>query len=116
MTMFASLPPIPHPPLTFGPVAPELVLVGTALALMLVDALAPRTPSRLQAGIALAGVLGAALAAILLWYWDGTPVVLGGMVAADRFAQFFGLVILAAAALAILLSQHYFERTGEWRG
>ena len=108
--------PIPHPPLTFGPIAPELVLVGTALALMLVDALSPRTPSHVQAGIAFAGVAGAAVAAILLWNWGGAPVVLGGMVAADRFAQFFGLVILAAAALAIPLSQHYLDRTGEWRG
>jgi NADH-quinone oxidoreductase subunit N len=112
----AALAPIPHPPLSFGPLAPELILVGTALLLMLIDALRPATPRRAQAAIAFAGIAGAGVAAMLLWNWGGQPVVLGGMVAADRFAVFSRLVILAAAALSVPLSQHYLERTGEWRG
>ncbi len=111
-----ALPPIPHPPLTFGPVAPELILVGMALVLMLVDALSPKTPPRVHAWLALAGIAGAAIASVILWNWNGAPVVLGGMVSTDRFAVFFRLVILACAALAVPLSQHYLERTGEWRG
>jgi NADH-quinone oxidoreductase subunit N len=114
--LLAAGPPIPHPPLSFGPLAPELVLTGMALVLMLVDALAPQVPSRVHAWLALAGIAGAAVAAAILWNWHGQPVVLGGMVAADRFAVYFRLVILAAAALAVPLSQHYLERTGEWRG
>ncbi|MGH2695893.1 MAG: NADH-quinone oxidoreductase subunit NuoN, partial [Actinomycetota bacterium] len=42
--------------------------------------------------------------------------VLGGMVAVDRFALFFRLVILGCAALGVLLGAHYLERTGEGRG
>lgn len=112
----APAPPIPHVPLVFGPLAPELVLVGTALVLMLVDALRPLTDRRLLAGAALLGVLGAAGASLALWFWHGRPVVLGGMVEADRFAVFFRLVILGVAALGVLLSQYYLERAGEERG
>jgi NADH-quinone oxidoreductase subunit N len=38
------------------------------------------------------------------------------MVATDDFALFFRLVILGSAAVAVLLSAHYLERTGEARG
>src|SRR6266702_1905835 len=96
----------PLAPITFGPLAPELILVGTALVLMLVDALQPKTDRRAVAAVAFAGVLGAAAASISLWFWHGRPLVLGGMIEADRFAVFFRLVILGVAALAVLLSQH----------
>jgi NADH-quinone oxidoreductase subunit N len=114
--IIAAVAPIPHPPLTFGPVAPELILVGVALVLMLVDALSPRTPKRVHAWIALAGIVGSGVASALLWNWHGAPVALGGMVAADHFAVFLRLVILSLAALAVPLGQHYLEGTGEWRG
>ncbi len=112
----APLAPIPHPPLSFGPLSPELALIGTGLLLMLVDALTPAAPRRLHAAIAFAGITGAGVADALLWNWHGQGVVLGGMVAADRFAVFLRMVILVVAALAIPLSQHYLERTAEWRG
>jgi NADH-quinone oxidoreductase subunit N len=53
---------------------------------------------------------------VALWFWDGTPVVLGNMVAADRFAVFLRLVLLGVAAIAVLLSYHYLERADEARG
>src|SRR5207247_8463775 len=79
-----TLRPIPHVPLTFGPLGPELILVGTALSLMILDALRPRLPHWTYAGTSLAGIAAAAGYAVSLWSWDGAPVVLGGMVAADR--------------------------------
>ena len=115
-SLLAAGAPIPHPPLTFGPVAPELILVGVALALMLLDALSPRTPKRVHAWIAFAGIVGAIVASALLWNWHGQNVVLGGMVAADRYAVFLRFVILGIALLAVPLAQHYLEETGEWRG
>ncbi len=114
--LLAAGAPIPHPPLTFEPVAPELILVGVALALMLLDALSPRTPKRTHAWIAFAGVVAAIVESALLWNWHGQKVVLGGMVAADRYAVFLRFVILGIALLAVPLAQHYLERTGEWRG
>ena len=110
------LPPIPHPPLSFGPLAPELILIGVACLLMLLDALRPATPARLHAALAFLGIAAAAGDAIALWFWKGSPEVLGGMVAVDHFAVFFRLVLLANAALAVFLSQSYLEAAGEWRG
>ncbi len=105
-----------HPPLSFGPVAPELVLVGVGLALLLLDAVFPRVSHGALALATLAGLAGAAGAATSLWHWHGPLTVLGGMVAADRFAVFARLVVLMVAAVGVLLGYHYFERNGEARG
>ncbi len=105
-----------HPPIVLQPIGPELVLVGTAVALMLLDALSPRRDQRPLVLLSLAGLAGAAAFSISLWTWKGPRSVLGGMVAADQFAQFFTLVILAVAALAVLLSYHYLDRADEARG
>ena len=53
---------------------------------LLYEAFARRLPRRRPPGIALVGLLGAAVAAWRLWDWSAEPVVLGGAVAADRFA------------------------------
>ncbi len=105
-----------HPPLNFGPVAPELILVGTALVVMLIDALSPSEDQRPLALLSLAGVAAAAATSILFWSWSGPATVLGGMVAADRFAVFFRLVLLSVSAIGILLAYHYLDRAGEARG
>jgi len=112
----ALLHPIPHVPLVFGPVAPELILVGTAVVVMMLDALQPRVGPHALAAVSLAGILGAIGYSASLWSWNGAPVVLGGMVEADRFAVFFRFVLLGVAALAVLLSQHYLDRADEARG
>src|SRR5947207_15696924 len=99
-----------HPPISFGPVAAELVLVGAGLVLLLVDAIFPRVPHSALALATLAALAGAAAASAWLWHWHGPLTVLGGMVAADRFAVFERMVILAVAAVGVLLGYHYFRR------
>ena len=105
-----------HPPLSFGPLGPELILVGTAIVLMLLDALVPTEDQRPAVFLSLAGVAVAAAWSVHLWSWKGPATVLGGMVAADRFSVFFRLVLLGVAAIAILLSYHYLDRAHEARG
>jgi NADH-quinone oxidoreductase subunit N len=105
-----------HPPLNFEPVAPELILVGVALVLMILDALRPDPDQRPMVLLSLAGVAAAAAASVKLWFWKGAATVLGGMVAADKFTVFFRLVILGVAGIGILLSYHYLDRAGEARG
>jgi NADH-quinone oxidoreductase subunit N len=88
------------------------------MVILLVDAARPTRDQRLLAGAAMLGILGAGGFVIRQW---GVPAadeltVLGGMVAVDRYALFFRLVLLASAALAVLLSAHYLARTGEGRG
>jgi NADH-quinone oxidoreductase subunit N len=109
-----------HPPLVFKPVAPELILVGAAIVLLLMDALRPRDDQRPLALLALGGIAGAAAYSIYLWSWVGKAgrpaAVLGNMVAADKFAVFLRLIVLAVAAIGVLLSYHYLDRADEARG
>lgn len=106
---------IQTPSIVLGPIVPELILVGAALAILLLDAVRPSADQRPIALIALAAV--AAAAAVALGQWGEAPrTVLGGMVAADRYAVFFQLLLLGVAAVGIVLSSHYLERTGEGRG
>src|SRR5919197_2020835 len=107
---------LPHPPLQFKPIAPELVLIGAGLFIMLFDAMSPARQHASLAMLSLAGVAAAAAFSVSLWRWSGPPTVLGGMVAADKFAVFLRLVLLAIAALAVVLSYHYLERADEVRG
>ena len=111
---------LPHPPLIFKPVVPELILVGTAIVLLLMDALTPSKDQRPLALLSLAGIAGAAAYSVYLWRWTERPghpaTVLGGMVAADQFAVFFRLVLLGVAAIGVLLAYHYLDRADEARG
>ena len=45
-----------------------------------------------------------------------TGPYLGHMVAADKFAIFLRLVLLAVAAVGVILSYHYLDRANEARG
>jgi NADH-quinone oxidoreductase subunit N len=112
---------VTHPPLDFGPLLPELVLVAGGLTLLLVEAIFKRLSHTWLAAGAFVTILAAGWASVWLWSW--TPrgfqrdsAVLGGMVAADRFSVVARLVLLAVAAIGIAFGHHYFRRTGEDRG
>src|SRR6266566_2900534 len=111
---------LPHPPLIFKPVVPELILVGTAIVLLLMDALTPRQDQRPLALLSLAGIAAAAAYSMYLWTWVAQPghsvPYLGGTVAGDKFAVFLRLVLLAVAAVGVILSYHYLDRANEARG
>ncbi len=80
---------------------PELILVGMALALILVA-------RRIRSGpVAVVGTVLAALAAVLVSVWfrpDGTTTGFGGMITLDGYSQFFKVLIAATLAMAALLS------------
>jgi NADH-quinone oxidoreductase subunit N len=120
LALLAQAPVVSHPPLQFQPVVPELILAGVAVIILLLDALRPSDDQRRLAFLSMAGIAAAAAYTVYLWSWvarpDGPTAVLGEMVAADRFAVFFRLVLLGVAGLSILLSSHYLERAGEFRG
>ena len=104
-----------HPPLDFWPLAPELILTGTAIVVLLAGAFMPRAGRGGLLMLSLAGVAGAAAASIVLWDWSGEPTILGGMVATDRFAVVARLILLGVTAIGLLYGYHYFERSGEER-
>ena len=120
LTFLAQAPAAPRAispgPIHLGPVAPELILIGTAVVLMLLDALRPSRDQRPFLALSLIGCLAAGAYSVYLWFWRGPNTVLGGMVAADKFAVFFRLVLVGIAAVAAVLSYHYLGRAGEARG
>jgi NADH-quinone oxidoreductase subunit N len=109
---------MPTPDLNLGPILPELVLSGGAMVILVVDAARPIRDQWVLAGSALVVVVAAGAVAVRQWFVPpaGELTVLGGMVAVDRYALFFRMVILASAALALVFSAHYLRRTREGRG
>jgi NADH-quinone oxidoreductase subunit N len=82
-------------------VVPELILVGMAVALILVA-------RRIQgARVAVVGTVLAALTAPLVSGWllsRGAEIGFGGMITLDGYSQFFKVLIAASLALTALLS------------
>jgi NADH-quinone oxidoreductase subunit N len=112
------MPDLRAPELVLTPILPELILAGTAILVLLLDAVRPSRDQRFVVVLSLVGILAAAIPAgrqLRFGFTEGLTV-LGGMVATDDFALFFRLLILGSAAVAVLLSAHYLARTGEARG
>jgi NADH-quinone oxidoreductase subunit N len=110
--------PIQPPDLNLLPILPELILAGTGMLILLADAARPTREGRPMAVVAMAGILAAGVVVVRQWHVPPAEElsVLGGMVAVDRYALFFRLVILASAAIGVLFAAHYLGRTGEGRG
>ena len=94
---------------------PELILVGTALALILVARRIQKAP--VIASVTVVAALAAASASV--WLLSGGPKTgFGGMITLDGYSQFFKILIASALALATLLSVRRFHtghvRSGEY--
>ncbi|MFN2224921.1 MAG: NADH-quinone oxidoreductase subunit N, partial [Anaerolineae bacterium] len=105
---------IPVPTFDFLVVAPEIVVLITALLVMVVDLVLGREQKGRLAWIALVGVVAAG--ALSYYLWDGSNPTLHDMLAADGYALFLNLAIVVAAALAILFSLEYTGRAGLAQG
>jgi NADH-quinone oxidoreductase subunit N len=91
-------------------ILPELVLTAGALLVLIVDVALPRSSRG-----ALAWVTMAVLAATLISLVPFTGVrveVAHGLIAVDRFAIFFDILFLIAAALTVLMSTRYLQVEG----
>ena len=85
---------------------PELILVGTALALLLAARRIQKAPW------AAAATVLAALTATLAsaWLWSDDPkIAFAGMITLDSYSQFFKVLIAAALALVVLLSMRWVD-------
>ena len=90
-------------------ILPELVLTGGALLVLIADVLMPRQARTL--GVITLLVIGAT--ALALTPFGSTEVeVSNGLMAVDRFALFFKVVFLIAAAMTVLMSMSYLEVEG----
>jgi NADH-quinone oxidoreductase subunit N len=92
---------------------PELVLTAGALLLLIVDVLLPKriTSKSGPLGWVALGVLAATLYALTPFAATHVEVA-RGLMAVDRFAFFFKVVFLVAAAITVLMSFRYLEIEG----
>ena len=90
-------------------ILPELVLTGGALLLLICDVLLPRR-SKALGWIALL-VIGATTASLAPFTSTHVEVA-HGLLAVDRFALFFKIIFLIAAAITVLISMKYLEIEG----
>src|SRR4051812_8774469 len=94
-------------------ILPELVLTAGALLVLVADVALPRGSRATHAALAwlTLAVIAATLAS--LYPFVNTRVeVAHGLIAVDRFALFFKIVFLTAAALTVLMSIGYLEVEG----
>jgi NADH-quinone oxidoreductase subunit N len=95
--------------------APELVLAGGILVLLVATALTPRTRQAWLSWLGLAVIAASALT--LASMPGGQPVnVAKGLLAFDAFATFFKAIFLIAGALTLLLSVRYLDTEGSRHG
>jgi NADH-quinone oxidoreductase subunit N len=90
-------------------ILPEIVLTTAALVLLVADVMLPRG-SRLLAWVTLAGLAATLLSMIPLV--NAQVEVSNGLIAVDKFAFFFKVIFLIAAALTVLMSVRYLEVEG----
>src|SRR5262245_1803323 len=91
-------------------ILPELVITGGALVVLIADVLLPRESRAALAWITLL-VIGATLASLAPFTSTHVEVA-HGLLAVDRFAPFFKIVFLLAAAITVLMSIRYLEIEG----
>src|SRR5215831_10105625 len=94
----------------WGRVAPELVIVGGGLLLLVADLVLTAAGNGGRALLALAVLLGGLAATITLFVVGDSGQAFAGMVSSDWLALTGDLVILSAGVLAVLLSPGYIER------
>jgi NADH-quinone oxidoreductase subunit N len=107
-------------PADWGRIAPELVLVGMTLILMLVDLLLPHPAERTKHSgpanfvvlpvLALIGIAGAFAATIILFIFGDQHRAFNEMVGSDWASLYAYIIILSACALGVLFSPAYLKR------
>jgi NADH-quinone oxidoreductase subunit N len=88
---------------------PILIVVLSAIAAMLAEAIRHPGERMYIAGFGLIGLVGAAVASVFLWDSDAVSF---GVVRADNFALFINLVLCIIGVLTMLFSNEVVEREG----
>ena len=96
--------------------APELILVGTLIVVLVVDLLVPRRLKYLTATIAVLGVSLAAIPLLILAFEGSTRSMFAGSFVVDTFALFLKGFFVVAAYLVLLMSVSYIEAERYYQG
>ena len=95
----------------YAAIAPEIILAGTALLVLLADLVLPRGAKGLLNPLAGAGAVGAIVATVLLW--EDPRSTFGGSFVVNDYAVIFKLVFLGALVAILGISWRYFAE-GRW--
>ena len=95
-------------------IAPELVLCGFGMLIMVIDPFVPAGHKRSMGWLGFAGTLVAL--ASLRWAAMNTGPAYSGLLRMDMFSLFVHGIVISVAALAILGSFDYLDREGIQRG
>jgi len=99
------------PIVSWSLIAPEVILCGAAVTVMLVDAFVRPTQRWITGGIALGGIIAGAIATIWLWSsGNAASDAFNGMIALDELRLSFTLVFLLVSALTLLISTVWVQR------
>jgi NADH-quinone oxidoreductase subunit N len=93
-----------HP--DWGLIVPQLIMVGTIIALLTADLILPRGRQGVVPWLALLGLV-ASLVSLLTIDWAAGNSTFGGMFQADSFSLFINIVVLSAGILAVMVSASY---------
>ena len=96
-------------------ILPELVLTGGALVVLIADVLLPKRSTVALAWVTLLAI-GATFASLVPFIHEPVREVAGGLIAVDRFALFFKILFLSAAAITVLMSVRYLDVEGASAG
>jgi NADH-quinone oxidoreductase subunit N len=91
-------------------ILPELVLTAGSLLVLIADVILPRAQRSALSWVTLL-VLGATMAS-LVPFANTQVEVAHGLIAVDRFALFFKIIFLVAAAITVLMSVRYLDVEG----
>jgi NADH-quinone oxidoreductase subunit N len=99
-----------HP--DWGLIVPQLIMIGTIIAILATDLILPREKHGVVSWLALIGLV-ASLASLLTIDWTAGETTFNGMFRADSFSLFVNIVVLVAGVLAVLSSSSYVQSLEE---
>lgn len=95
-------------------IIPELMLVGTAVVILLID---PLLPAEGRRGLSWLGIFSCVTAALSTWFARGEEFSsFNHAIALDKYAVFFKILLLIVAILAMLLSEKHLALKGRLLG
>jgi NADH-quinone oxidoreductase subunit N len=97
-------------------IAPELVVIGTILAVLALDLFLPRELKYWTATVAVVGLTFAAIPLILLWAGDPRTPMFDGSYVVDDFSLVLKGLFLVAGYITVLMSVSYIEGDRYYQG
>jgi NADH-quinone oxidoreductase subunit N len=105
-----------HIPVEYHTILPELILIGGALAILVISSVLTKR-SRPGLWATLTALVGAGALGASAWLWNQLDpkqlsLAVGGAIAVDGFSVFFMVLVSSAVILAALIGDSYLRREG----